>query len=408
MHIRAIALALVVAPAAAQVGESAERTWAYRRGASCLATGRYSEAVEFLDAAIKESAQDKRAYRCRAFANLLAGSPERATDDFASAIRLDPRDGVLYYGRASAYRVLAKHDEALRDLNRAIQLNPRYEAAYVARGLLRAERGDGQGALADALVGVAIMEERHTGWDAGTTTWAPEEHTDLEAGRAVDLGRFVAYECWSFLYGERRKRTVRPHDDAKGTAETEDHATALRASALEHALRRELRKAHSELDRAIKLAPEHPAAYKLRGVIDILLGELNSALADFTFAIERAPKDEDVYAFRSTVYKYLGQREAARRDRAEAERLQDQRWQREHRSQRDRGRGNVRSNERSSDPRGSKVEFPPVNSGGFRIPGTRTGISPRSRALRGDARTDALRPANEFALTGGRRTIEMR
>jgi serine/threonine protein kinase len=63
-----------------------------------------------------------------------AGRYKEAIEVYDNAIRLDPRYEVSYNNRGNSYRKLGEYTRAIEDYNRAIELDPRYANAYGGRG----------------------------------------------------------------------------------------------------------------------------------------------------------------------------------------------------------------------------------------------------------------------------------
>ncbi len=84
-------------------------------------------------------------------AEALAASRKywEAIDDLNRAADLDPRRGDIFAFRAAAYRKVDAFDLALEDAERAVRLAPRMPEAWLERGILRANKGDKNGARQD-------------------------------------------------------------------------------------------------------------------------------------------------------------------------------------------------------------------------------------------------------------------
>ena len=78
-----------------------------------------------------------------------SGKYEQAVQVYNRAIRLDPRLADAYIGRGIAYRALGRPDRAIKDYDEAIGLSPRLAGAYFNRGVAQQELGDLQQAIQD-------------------------------------------------------------------------------------------------------------------------------------------------------------------------------------------------------------------------------------------------------------------
>ncbi|HEX5748848.1 MAG TPA: tetratricopeptide repeat protein [Archangium sp.] len=94
---------------------------------------------------------------------LLARDPAAAHAHFDRAISLYPRDPLALFCRGAAAMAQSAVDAALRDFDAVLYLQPRNVAALYNRALLREQRGDNDGAVADlehALGEVSDPQER--------------------------------------------------------------------------------------------------------------------------------------------------------------------------------------------------------------------------------------------------------
>jgi tetratricopeptide (TPR) repeat protein len=251
---------------------------AYERGKQEFEGGRYQDAVKSFDQAIAEGPKDKRAFRCRAFAGLLAGDLQGAIRDFTTAAQIDRRDAVAFYGRGAVRELLGEDEQALADLTEAIRLNPKYGAAYLLRSGLWIRLHEFEKNASDMKRAMEIRND----WN---------EARDIESGKCVDLNRFLAYRYWQVLYEEHRDLekggSVRLALGGPIPAQAMPHVKL----ALQQVTARELDKAVESLDQAIRAAPKHATAHGLRGAVHVVQGDLKAALADYTRACELKPDE---------------------------------------------------------------------------------------------------------------------
>ena len=150
----AIALALVVSPAAAQLqhdiavcnndiaGASLDQ-----KIASCTAvveSGRYAGANLGYVYVNRANAYDDK------------GDHDRALSDYNRSIEVNPNNASAYFNRALTYARKADYDRAIDDYNRAIALNPKYAHAMVGRAVMYSVKGDYDKAIADYNQAIAI------------------------------------------------------------------------------------------------------------------------------------------------------------------------------------------------------------------------------------------------------------
>ena len=74
--------------------------------------------------------------------------------DLSRAIQLDPKDASAYVARGSIDYIEEKDAEAITDYTKALEIDPK-RSQHGNRSLARSEKGDYQGAIADANQAVA-------------------------------------------------------------------------------------------------------------------------------------------------------------------------------------------------------------------------------------------------------------
>lgn len=140
----AAALALVVAPAAAQSSDPNVRTCEDKSGA---------EAIAGCTAAIASNKLSPKNLAVtltnRGAEYVHLNSYARAIVDFNEAVRLDPKSEVAFLNRGNAYFFQKDYAHAMADFNRAIGLNGQFSMAFSNRGQVYFMQGRYVRALAD-------------------------------------------------------------------------------------------------------------------------------------------------------------------------------------------------------------------------------------------------------------------
>ncbi len=271
------------------------------RGSEYLKSNRFEEAIVMFDQLIQRNPQDRRGYRCRALAHLLAGSPEAAIKDFDEGIRLDNRDAVLYYGRACAYQLLGMSRRQLSDLEEAIRIDPGYDEARFSHALAAAEHNNIQGFITNVLNVIRSREK-----DEAKRQLQPVAREngsqDLGTQRRVSLEGFPTCRCWSLVYKEYRCLKRGLAVGGKIAGDTSRDPEAQRNSGIRHAIAHEHQKAIACITRSIELAPKESKYRKLRGALYVINRDFQAALDDFTGAIALNPEDIEPFLFRGGIY----------------------------------------------------------------------------------------------------------
>lgn len=213
--------------------------------------------------------------------------------DFDRAVALAPNDGRYVYLRAQAHLANDQRLLAAADLDRAATLMPGDADVHLARARLRLAGNDPQGAAED------VKAADH----------------DLPAGseRRLQLGglydtldqpeaAIANYDAWLKMHGE----------DA-------DRATAYNGRCWARALlNRELDRALSDCNTAVKLRPGSASYLDSRALVQLRLGKLDAALADYDAAVKANPRNAWSLYTRAIAEDRAGKKEAAEADRKAA------------------------------------------------------------------------------------------
>jgi len=129
-------------------GGKAERASALvQQGLQLIIQGRFLEALEAEEEALKLSPRDPNAHSYRGSALLQLGRANEALASYDQVLRLVPNAAVAHYNRANALNRLKRYDEALLSLKQAIKLQPKYTDALSLTGLILQAMGDTKVAL---------------------------------------------------------------------------------------------------------------------------------------------------------------------------------------------------------------------------------------------------------------------
>ena len=107
-------------------------------GCKNLKLGRYKEAIQDWDEAIRLNDKYAEAYYNRGFAYYKLESYQRAIQDYDQAIRLNPKYAEAYNNRGNAYYQLTDYERAVKDYNKAVNIDPKY--AQASENLVAAQK----------------------------------------------------------------------------------------------------------------------------------------------------------------------------------------------------------------------------------------------------------------------------
>jgi serine/threonine protein kinase len=105
------------------ISQKTKEQW-FNEGNAYRKAGKYREAIEAYNHAIKLDARYADAYNGRGFAYSDQKEYAKAIADYSRAIELDARDAYAYGGRGVAYYYLNDHRRAIQDFDYALQLDP--------------------------------------------------------------------------------------------------------------------------------------------------------------------------------------------------------------------------------------------------------------------------------------------
>lgn len=139
-------------------GTNLDVPW-YSKGAALIILGKYEEALECIDNALKISPHNEVALVSKGTALSRLDRHREALRCYNEAIRINPRYEVAWNNKGNALARLGKHEEALKCYERAIELDPEYKEAWVNKGYVLAKMGDYDAAArcADAVSRSATM-----------------------------------------------------------------------------------------------------------------------------------------------------------------------------------------------------------------------------------------------------------
>ena len=192
-------------------------------------------------------------YYCRGFAYSYKGRRQEAFRDFDLAIKIAPNDYQAYYERGYAYYRADDDRQATRDLSKAIDLAPNFAYAYFIRGGIY-KRSDPQKAEKDYNRAIEIGAEYVRYYEA-----RGDVRLDLRnyQGAVMDYTKVIQLEPTGNSY--------------------DDRGVALAALG-------RYREAIADYTQAIKLVPRHFTAHYHRGLARAEIGDKKGAMSDLQTA----------------------------------------------------------------------------------------------------------------------------
>jgi predicted aspartyl protease/Flp pilus assembly protein TadD len=209
---------------------------------------------------------DAEGYSRRGAVFASTNRPKEALADFDKAVAMAPTEGRYVRQRAVARLANRQLLQGLADLDRAIALVPTDSEAHILRSTVRMSGGDIDGAKADL--------------EAANATLAPSSNSRFTLGALYDRvdmpeAALANYDLWLRDHPEdvRRPNALNGRCWARGQ------------------LNRDLDKALSDCNAALKAFPARANFLDSRGLVRLRRGEFDAALADYDAALKASPRN---------------------------------------------------------------------------------------------------------------------
>ena len=214
-------------------------------------------------------------YVNRAFAYTQTGEFNHALADYEQALRLDPENEQILFLRGCFYLDLQNHESALQDFDRVLELDEDHDDARLRRAsvLMHLKRHS------DALGDFEKLIERH-----------PEDPQAY-------AGRTFAHQ----MVGDEKAAAEDLDQLLRIMPEKSDEVTihSLHAKVNWHESNEQYDQAINSAEEIIKLDPENPLGYRLRGWICWYSEQHVEALDDYTRLLEMEDDDDEINVLNS-------------------------------------------------------------------------------------------------------------
>lgn len=166
-----------------------------QRGNMAFSYGKYEEAIQYYDEAIKSDNLSpvslESAYFNRGRAKHEMNDFDCAITDYNKALEINPKIVGAYINRGYAKYQKKDFDGAIADDTKAIELSPSDELAYLDRGKSKRAKGDFDGAIADYNKAIKIKPKYSTAYNNRGT--AKLYKYDLD-GAIADYSKAIEFD----------------------------------------------------------------------------------------------------------------------------------------------------------------------------------------------------------------------
>lgn len=194
----------------------------------------FSEAIDLLNAAIKEDKNNVDYLLARGDAKYLNGKGILAIQDFNKVISIDDKNSMAYAYRSAVYVDLKDFKSAIEDCKKALEINPDNELAYIRMG---------------------------------DSYFMMEEPNYIEAMKA-----------YNYAINLNAKNKTALHNRGFAKKELKDYLGAI-----------------DDFNKAIIIDAEYGSAYMYRGICKSLLGDTPGACIDWYLAGEMGQEEASEY-----------------------------------------------------------------------------------------------------------------
>ncbi len=278
-------------------GASLNATRNIQLGYQALQQNRYSDALGYLDEAVKIDPAPV-ALTLRGEVRVALGRSDAAIDDFTRALSKDSRFLGALLARAALYSKLDKSDLALDDYSEALAIDPRSSDAYISRGLIFHDMHK-QGQAANDF-------ER-----AGQLLAVKNNVTGAEWFKVAALGYDLVH---------RKSDALRCINTAIGLTPDRGDVYAMRGDMEKNQIG--MGKALLDYETALRLNPNDTSARDSLAVMLEDMGQYQASMNEFDVIFRTPQNDESLYLDHANLMMDMGRDEDAQKDYEIAGKLQ--------------------------------------------------------------------------------------
>lgn len=272
------------------------------------------------------------------------GDYEAALKDLNTLLGKQPSNADALTLRARILILRGKDDLALADAEKTLTIKAQNPFALNVRGLVRYNKKDYTGAIADYTQAIAIDQNFVRAYlnrlRANIRLGADEQTIIKDYLKAKELDPnfsaiYQAIGVWCLQTGKYSCRKdfenlirLEPNNEfgyygrATGRlAENVRYATHPGRENLNETIIKDLNDSIADFDKAISINPKNSESYSNRGMLKYILGDFDQAIADFDKAATLNPKSFQAFLNRGTAKRTKRNYDAALKDYAEAEKI---------------------------------------------------------------------------------------
>ena len=266
----------------------------------------YTQALKYLEAAIKINPRNGIAYSNLGNVLFELGQFEMALNAYYNAIQLAPTYAEAWSNKGNALYELQRYKEALEHHDRAIALNPSYAEAWSNKGLVLIHLKDFKNAIVHHDKAISLRPLSAKAWiNKGISYSELEQHHDALSlyDQAIAINPNIA-EAWTnkgnavFALGHQQE-SIDFHQ--KAIHLKPDYAQAWYNLGISYTALKNYQESIASYEKAIKIKPDYVQAWYNLGISYAALKNYQESIASYDQAILIKPDYAQAYWNKSVV-----------------------------------------------------------------------------------------------------------